>query len=213
MAIVNSILDISLRPILFIFYKQGFLLYEDAPYLTNVYNCWYMLLSLLNFLEKVLTDMNSEYGLRRESDVVRKYTTESPTNSLLAFEKAVGNNNRLITLLTWKGLGTARTKRSSHIFHWNLPFSLSLSSKKKQTLNYTYRSMILNSWEGKRNKKMGRSPPWSSSWDGQGKGPNGETNIPRGVILPLEDCIDFPASPKDLSCVCYCGPTKVMTFP
>jgi len=39
MAIVNSILDISLRPILFIFYKQGFLLYEDAPYLTNVYNC------------------------------------------------------------------------------------------------------------------------------------------------------------------------------
>lgn len=134
MAIVNSILDISLRPILFIFYKQGFLLYEDAPYLTNVYNCWYMLLSLLNFLEKVLTDMNSEYGLRRESDVVRKYTTESPTNSLLAFEKAVGNNNRLITLLTWKGLGTARTKRSSHIFHWNLPFSLSLSSKKKNKL-------------------------------------------------------------------------------
>ena len=37
-------------------------------------------------------------------------------SSLLAFEKAVGNNNRLITLLTWKGLGTARTKRSSHIF-------------------------------------------------------------------------------------------------
>jgi hypothetical protein len=30
-----------------------------------------MLLSLLNFLEKVLTDMNSEYGLQRESELYR----------------------------------------------------------------------------------------------------------------------------------------------
>lgn len=65
--------------------------------------------------------MNSEYGLQRESELYRLeyiYTQRKKGRiACLHSKKAVGNNNRLITLLTWKGLGTARTKRSSHIFH------------------------------------------------------------------------------------------------
>lgn len=51
----------------FFFFLQTRPLFRKMPHIytvTNAYNCWYMLLSLLNFLEKVLTDMNSEYGFK-----------------------------------------------------------------------------------------------------------------------------------------------------
>lgn len=44
-------------------------------------------------------------------------------------------------------------------------------------------------------------------------GPNGETNIPRGVIPLQEDCGETgEPSTRPFLCLCYCGPTKVMTF-
>jgi hypothetical protein len=136
-------------------------------------------------------------------------------------KKAVGNNNRLITLLTWKGLGTARTKRSSHIFHWNPAFSLSLfrrRRKKKQLwiipIGRWFFPTLMGRTRREERKEMGRSPPWSSSLDTRGNRGQMARLISLAAWFLSKKTAERRASPaQDLSCVCVIvGQQKLWLF-